>query len=495
MNEYIPQNNFQLTIAEKVITARKKANMTQEELANAIGSTQSAVARMEAGNQNFTSQMLDRLSDVLGPDIFTTKPIEKSVRIIGNAPLEGVVEIQGAKNSALPAIAAALLASNGTTIIRNVPNVHDVHIMLEVAKTLGAKVVYDEKEHTVSIDAENLTNYKIPHDLSSKVRTCILFLAPLVLRLGRAQLPSVGGCSIGERKTDFHYRGFSRFGAEVKSTERFLIDVKAEKLTGNYIYLDTPSHTGTENLLMVACLAQGDTVIDNAASDPEVVDLANMLVDMGAQIKGIGSRTLYISGVAKLNAVEHTLIPDRHDFTAFAVAAAITKGKITLKNVIQDNQRITDAKLRQMGVEIEYEGTNATVQAPNKLKPINIITYPYPGFPTDAQPSITVLATMAEGKSYIRETIFESRYGYVDYLNEMGADIIVSKNNVIMVEGVTWLDGGNVRADDIRAGFGLVTAGLAARGETIVENIYQIERGHEKFVERLRALGADISNS
>lgn len=486
-------NTIKNNIAEKISLARKRIFMTQEDLANALGTTQSAVARMESGNQNFTTDMLTRLSEILGENLLLKESsTNRSIKIIGGKSLKGVLEIQGSKNAALPAIAASLLVSKGTSVIKNVPDIRDVHIMIEIANSLGAHVVYDSKEKTVTSNAEKLNSYTIPLELAKKIRTCILFLAPLISRLNRAQLPSVGGCNIGERNTDFHYRGFSRLGAEVKSTERFLIDMQSNKLRGSYVYLDTPSHTGTENLLMAACLAKGDTVLDNVASDPEVVDLANMLVLMGAKITGIGTRTLYITGVNTLNPVHYTIIPDRHDFTAFAVATAITKGKVVFKNVIEKNQLITDAKLRQMGVSITYDGTNATVEVPNKINPINIITYPYPGFPTDAQPFMTVLATKAEGKSYIRETIFENRFNYVEYLNDMGADIVISKNNVIMVEGVPWLDGSNVRADDIRAGFALVIAGLAAKGITVVENIMQIERGHENFVERLNSLGADI---
>jgi len=493
MNIETTQLGFQTNIANEISVARKKLNMTQSDLATAIGTNQSSIARMEAGNQNFTAQMLERLSQVLGENFISKSVPDRSIKIIGNKPLKGTVGIQGAKNAALPAIAAALLPSKGTTVLKNIPNIQDVHAMLEIAESLGAKIKFDVKGHTVTINAENISTSKIPFEQANKIRTCILFLSSLLYRTGRAQLPAVGGCNIGERKTDFHYRGFARLGAEVKTTSQYLIDAKATKLKGSYIYLDTPSHTGTENLLIASCIAEGDSIIDNAASDPEVVDLANMLVKMGAQISGIGTRTLYVTGVKELKAVEYTIIPDRHDFISFAVATAITEGKVTLKNAIRTNQLITDAKLQQMGVNIEYQGTDAVVSVPTKLKPINLITYPYPGFPTDAQPLMTALATLAEGKSFIRETIFEDRFGYVDYLNDMGADIVISKNNVIIVEGVPWLDGGTVKADDIRAGFGLIAAGLAAKGETIINNAYQIERGYENFVERLKGLGADIS--
>lgn len=490
--ENITQTSNQQSIASKIISARKKLGMTQIELANALGTNQSSIARMEAGNQNFTAQMLDRLTQILGEDLLIKANSDRIIKITGGKPLYGEVEIQGAKNSALPAIAVALIPNKGTTVIKNVPNIHDVNVMLEIATSLGATTTFDTNTHTVTINAENIKLSKIPLEQANKIRTCILFIPALVYKTGRGQLPTVGGCNIGERKTDFHYRGFAKLGAEVKTTSQFLIDVKTDKFKGSYVYLDTPSHTGTENLLIAACVAEGESIIDNAASDPEVVDIANMLVKMGAKISGIGTRTLYITGVKELKAVEHTLIPDRHDFTAFAVATAITGGKTLLKNVIKTNQLITDAKLQQMGVKIDYSNNQATISVPEKLKPINIITYPYPGFPTDAQPSLTVLATMAEGKSFIRETIFDNRYGYVDYLNEMGADIVISKNNVIIVEGVSWLDGAEVRADDIRAGFGLITAGLAAKGETTVSNVYQVERGHEDFVARLQKLGANI---
>lgn len=425
--------------------------------------------------------------------MFPTDSKQKCIRIEGGIPLNGEVEMQGAKNSALPAIAAALLVEKGETVIRNIPYIQDVFVAIEVARALGAKVNYDPSEKTVAINAENLTSNIIPPELSEKMRASLLFLPPLVARLKKAQLLGVGGCQIGQRKIDFHHRGFVRLGARVEGNQATNLIIYADFLKGTYLYLDMPSHTGTENLMMAACLAEGDTIIDNASSDPEIADFACLLNKMGAKITGVGSRTIYISGVKKLSSVDHTLIPDRHDASAFAMAIAATKGKATLKNVIPQHQRLTEAKLAQMGVKIEHLDGNATVTGPEKPAPINIMTTPYPGFPTDAQPGITALATLASGESYIRETIFDDRFGYIKHLNKMGAGIVVLPDKVIVVNGVNELHGTKVIADDLRAGFALIIAALAAKGTTIIENPYQIERGHERILERLSQLGAKVA--
>lgn len=420
--------------------------------------------------------------------------IPNSIQIEGDLPLRGEVTIQGAKNAALPAIAGALLAKKGETVIRNVPHIQDVFISLEIAKSLGAKVFYDPSEQVIVINAENLTSTIIPSELSEKSRASILFLGALIGRQREAQLIGVGGCKIGTRKMDYHHRGFVRLGAQVEGDQQSNIFIQASNLKGNYLYLDLPSHTGTENLMMAACLAEGETIIDNAGSDPEIVDFALFLEKMGAKIRGVGSRRLYISGVKELNAVEHTLIPDRHDASAFAMAVAATKGTATLRKVNFDHQRLTQAKLEQMGVKFEYTSDSLTVIGPSKLCPINVIAVPYPGFPTDAQPGITALATLATGKSYVREGVFvySGRFGYVEYLNSMGAEIIISQQNAIVVEGVEKLHGTQVVADDLRGGFAMIIAGVAAEGTTTISNFYQIARGHERVLERLAQLGAKV---
>lgn len=421
-----------------------------------------------------------------------TSSKDKSIQIVGGKPLQGVVEIQGAKNSVLPAIAASLMVKRGKSVIKNVPHIQDVLVSIEIARSLGAKIEYDVKEKVLVVDAENLNSDTVPLELSEKLRASVLFAAPLLVRLGKSRLLGAGGCKIGQRKLDYHHRGFIRLGATLSGNQETDIVVQATSLKGNYLYLDTPSHTGTENLMMAAALASGDTIIDNAASDPEVVDFANLLITMGADIKGAGTRTIYMSGVKELRAFEYAIIPDRHDASAFSMAAAISGGSVTLKNFTHEHQRIMEAKLTQMGVEFKHAKDYTVVTGPKRILPINIITSHYPGFPTDAQPSITAFATLAQGRSYIRETIFEDRFSYIEHLNNMGADIVISKSDVIIVEGVKKLHGARVWADDLRAGFALIIAAVAAEGETTIDNPYQIERGHERVVERLAQLGVTI---
>lgn len=422
-----------------------------------------------------------------------TSSKHKSIQIVGGTPLKGVIEIQGSKNSVLPAIAASLMVKKGKSVIRNVPYIQDVLVSIEIAQSLGAKIDYDIKEKVLVVDAEGLNHYTVPLDLSEKLRASVLFAAPLLVRLGKSRLLGAGGCKIGERKLDYHHRGFVRLGATLSGNQQTDIIVQADSLKGDYVYMDMPSHTGTENLMMAAALASGDTIIDNAASDPEVVDFANLLIAMGADIRGAGTRTIYVSGMKELRAFEYSIISDRHDASAFSMAVAISGGSITLKNFTREHQRLTEAKLVQMGVEFRHGNDYTVVTGPKTIAPINVITSHYPGFPTDAQPSITALATVAQGRSYIRETIFEDRFSYIEQMNNMGADIVISKSNVIIVEGVKKLHGTRVWADDLRAGFALIIAAVVAEGETIIDNPYQIERGHELVIERLTQLGVAVS--
>ena len=305
-------------------------------------------------------------------------------------------------------------------------------------------------------------------------------------------IEEVGGCSIGARPTDYHYRGFARMGATVSRTGSDGYDVRADDLRGAKMYLDLPSHTGVENLVMAASLAKGDSVIVNAASDPDISDFAALLTRMGAKVQGVGSRTVHITGVDKLHGAEHTVMYDRLDAGMLMMAAAITGGDVALRGVVRHHLDIFEAKLVQMGVEVRGEGELVRVTGPDRLQPINVVSTFYPGFPTDLQPSITALACVADGDSYIRETVFEDRFGHLKNLRAFGASLSPEKDRLVIVHGPAQLRGTRVRAQDIRAGGACLLAGLAAEGRTCITNLYQLDRGHADLAERLRGLGAAI---
>lgn len=410
----------------------------------------------------------------------------------GGQRLEGTVIVQGAKNAALPMIAASLLASSGQTVLRNVPFIRDVYVAIELARTVGAKVETHEAEHVLVIDATNVNKSILPAGLTDLIRGSVLFLPPVFIRTGQVIIEAVGGCNLGSRNLDFHYRGFARLGAEVTDDNPERIRVRAEKLTGAYTYLDMPSHTGTENLMMAACFADGISVIENAAMEPEIVDFANFLTLMGAKITGAGTGYIQIEGVKKLRAVEYSVMPDRLDAGALAMAVAATGGEAALVGANLSHFGVVRAKLEQMGVEFAQDGAVVRVERLRTLKPINVITWPYPGFATDLQPPIMALACLADGTSYVRENIFEARFALADELNKMGATIKID-NNAAVIKGPSRLTGATVFAHDIRAGISLVIAGLVADGETKIQNGKMIERGHNNLAQRLTALGATIS--
>lgn len=417
-------------------------------------------------------------------------------RIIGGRPLLGDVTVQRAKNAILPMIAASLL-TDGDTILHGVPEISDVEIAFELLRTIGATVDHDKITKTVRINTSAVTTGILPDELTSKFRGSVLFLAPLQVRVGYVELPGSGGCDIGTRKIDFHHRGFARLGADVQYNDdgSTVIDLKGKRFKGTLLYLDTPSHTGTENLMMAAALAEGQTIIENAAVEPEVIDFGKFLIRMGAKIEGLGTPTLFIDGVPFLNAIEYTPIPDRLVTGTIMVSTAITGGDVTIRDTEPTHLRLVIAKLEQMGVQIQINGNSLHVKrdANKRMNPINIQTHPYPGFPTDLQPCIAVLSTISKGTSYIREKIFENRYDYVDALLAMGADILISQNDVCVIQGVERLKPAKVRAESIRAGAAVLIASLAAKGESTIENIYQIDRGHEHIELLLNQLGADIT--
>jgi len=418
--------------------------------------------------------------------------------IEGGRKLSGSVTIQTSKNAVLPILAASLLLEKGETIINHVPYLADVDTMLKVLERLGAKVkVYpDDKSNEspsnrkVVINAEHLKSHEAPYDLVRKMRASFLVMGPLLARFKKAKVSLPGGCVLGPRPVNLHLTGLAKLGAKIKEEHGYVV-ASAERLCGNTIFFDRPSHTGTENILMAACISQGETTIVNAACDPEVVDLARFLISMGAKIKGAGSSTIYVEGTKKLKAVEFTPIPDRLDTATFMMAACITGGRVEIKNVVPDHLSMVSIKLREMGVEVKEQKNSITVKGSKKLKPISVTTYPHPGFPTDVQASMMALTTIADGTSQIRETVFEDRFTHVMELCRLGADVKVSGDRAT-INGVSRLKGASVMASDIRAGAGLTIAGLAAEGTTEVLRVYHIDRGYDHIEKRLAQLGAEI---
>ncbi|MBV9445228.1 MAG: UDP-N-acetylglucosamine 1-carboxyvinyltransferase [Streptosporangiaceae bacterium] len=419
-----------------------------------------------------------------------TNAPETRYRVRGGTPLNGTVFVQGAKNAALKMIAASLLTGNGRTVLRNVPPIEDVRRAVELAQAIGALVEFHEAERTLVVDASRLTSPVLPAEIARRFRGSVLFVPALLHRFGEAVIEGVGGCNLGSRNLDFHYRGFARLGAVVDEGES-VIRIKASKLQGAHLYLDTPSHTGTENLIMAASLAPGKTIIDNTAQEPEVLDVIAFLSKMGARISGGGTGFITVHGVSELSAVEHTVMPDRIDAGVFAMAAAITGGELNLVGASLDHFGVVRWKLEQMGVEFAPHGAVLSVRRDRPLRPINVITGPYPGFATDLQSPIMALACLAEGASYIRETIFDGRYTLVGELNKMGADVEFD-GNVAIAHGPASLRGAEVVAHDLRTGIALILAGLAAEGETVVAPGYLIDRGHAAIASRFAALGADV---
>ena len=411
--------------------------------------------------------------------------------IRGGNRLVGDVSIQGSKNAILPMIAAALLPENGQTVIENVPEINDVHVSIKIAQSVGAKLSYDPDERILVIDSSSLNASVLDKSLTSLSRASILFLAPLVHRMKRVEFNGVGGCGLGFRGLDFHHNGFKRLGAKVDGVHD-QICIEADHLQGNVVYLDTPSQTSTENLMMGACLADGVTTIENAAAEPEVVDFAQFLMQMGAKIVGAGTRTIKVEGVRSLRATQYAVMPDRLDAGPFMMAALMTRGDVRIQGASYDHMIILIEKLRQMGAAIDWDGSYARVRGSVDMAPINIVSCPYPGFSTDFLPGIMAASCIARGKSYFRETVFQDRFSQSDGLVQMGAKVLQKDSRHVIVVGVERLVGASVRAPDLRAGMAYVLAGLVAEGETFVDNFYQVERGHSHLQYRLQALGAEL---
>ena len=409
--------------------------------------------------------------------------------IRGGKPLDGSVRISGAKNAVLPILAATLLAE-GVAIVENVPHLHDVTTTIELLGCMGVTVVIDEKL-SIEVDSSTIQNYVAPYHLVKTMRSSILVLGPLLARFGQAEVSLPGGCAIGSRPVNLHIKGLQDMGAEIEVRNGYIY-AKADRLKGAHLNLDIVTVTGTENLMMAAVLADGTTIIENAAREPEVVDLAKFLIAMGARISGAGTDTLTIQGVEKLTGTRYRVLPDRIETGTYLVAAAITGGRVMVKDTDPTLLDAVLVKLREAGAEITVgEDWIELDMRGKKAKAVSLRTAPYPGFPTDMQAQFVALNAVAEGTSTVVETVFENRFMHVQELERMGADIEVEGNTAI-VRGKDGLTGAPVMATDLRASASLILAGLVAEGETEVQRIYHIDRGYEIIEEKLSLLGANI---
>ncbi|MHB8844381.1 MAG: UDP-N-acetylglucosamine 1-carboxyvinyltransferase [Nitrospirota bacterium] len=411
----------------------------------------------------------------------------KSIYINGGKELHGEVVISGAKNAALPIIAAGLLCG-GEHRIANVPALVDVTTLGRILRNMG--VVFELKDHAVVVDSSKLVSPEAPYDLVRTMRASVLVLGPLVARFGRARVSLPGGCAIGARPVNLHIMGLEKMGAQVAIEHGYVV-ASAKRLRGAHIYFDTVTVTGTENLMMAAALADGKTVLENAAREPEVVDLANALIGMGAKIEGAGTDVITIIGVETLRPMDHTVLPDRIETGTFVIAAAITRGSITINKCTPAHLDALLAKVTEAGAKIDIGEGTMTVHGQERIRPVNIKTLPHPGFPTDMQAQFMSLMALADGTSVINETIFENRFTHVAELRRMGADIVVEGRSAV-VKGVPKLSAAPVMATDLRASASLILAGLAAEGQTVISRIYHLDRGYDTIEQKLSALGADI---
>ncbi len=408
--------------------------------------------------------------------------------IKGGNPLVGEVEIGGAKNAALAILAAAIMTDE-TVTIDNLPDVRDINALLQAMGDIGAKIDRVDA-HTVKINGSFVKDVPVDYDSMKKIRASYYLLGSLLGKYKRAEVTLPGGCNIGSRPMDLHIKGFRALGANVE-IRNGAVAAEAEKLVGSHIYLDKVSVGATINIMMAASMAEGKTIIENAAKEPHVVDVANFLNSMGANIRGAGTDVIRISGVEKLHKTEYSIIPDQIEAGTFMFAAAATKGDVTVKNVIPKHLEATTAKLLEVGCEVEEFDDAVRVVASKPLRHTQVTTLPYPGFPTDMQPQMSVVLGVAQGTSTVTESIFENRFKYVDELTRMGADIKV-ESNIAIINGVEGYTGARVSAPDLRAGAALVIAGLSAEGITVVDDIHYIQRGYEAFEEKLASLGAQI---
>lgn len=414
--------------------------------------------------------------------------MEKLV-IHGGKPLEGTVRVSGAKNAVLPIIVASMLGTTQSTLTE-IPKLADVHTVCDVIASLGVHIEHPERD-TLVIDAHELTSTTAPYDLVRRMRASFLVMGPLLARKGRAQISLPGGCSIGARPIDLHLKAFEAMGAVINLENGDIEATAPNGLKGAQIYLDFPSVGATENILMAASMAEGKTVLENAAEEPEIVDLATYLNSMGANIRGAGTNVIRIEGVKELHGANHAVIPDRIEAGTFMVGAAMTQGNVFVENAISEHLKPLISKLKEVGAEVQEEIDGIRVIGHAPLRPADIKTLPYPGFPTDMQAQFMALTTICQGTSVVTETVFENRFMHVDEFKRMGAKIRIEGRSAI-VEGVPRLKGASVNATDLRAGAALVLAGLVADGETKVGYLYHIDRGYDNLVLKLQRLGADI---
>ncbi|MCF6096113.1 UDP-N-acetylglucosamine 1-carboxyvinyltransferase [Thermovorax subterraneus] len=410
--------------------------------------------------------------------------------IEGGVSLKGTVRASSAKNAVLPVMAAALLA-DGECTIEDVPELEDVRVMREVLIALGAGC--EKEDRALKINSSDINKVEAPYELVRKMRASFLVMGPLLARFKRAKISLPGGCAIGSRPIDLHLKGFAALGAEIEMGHGF-VEAKCERLKGNIIYLDFPSVGATENIMMAATMAEGQTIIENAAKEPEIVDLANFLNSMGAHIRGAGTDVIKIEGVKSLKGISYTVIPDRIEAGTYLIAGAITNGDVLVENVVTEHLKPLIAKLIESGAELEESEDGVRVIGKGRPGPVDVKTMPYPGFPTDMQAQMMAYLSLCTGTSLITETVFENRFMHVEELKRMGAKIKIEGRSAIIV-GVERLTGAPVKATDLRAGAALILAGLAAEGKTTVLNAHHVDRGYENIVEKIKGLGGKIERA
>ena len=417
--------------------------------------------------------------------------MEKIIIQGGNNRLVGRVRIEGAKNAVLPLLAATVLASEGKTILKNVPVLSDVFTMNNVVRGLNTQVDFNQDENTVVVDATQPLTEEAPYKYVSKMRASIVVLGPILARNGHAKVSMPGGCTIGSRPIDLHLKGLEAMGAQITQTAGY-IEAKADRLMGAHIYMDFPSVGATQNIMMAATLAQGTTVIENAAREPEIVALALLLNKMGAKVRGAGTENITIIGVEKLNGAEHNVVQDRIEAGTFMVAAAMTGGDLLIEDAIWEHNRPLLSKMQEMGVEVTEEDEGIRVRSDvSKLKAVSVKTLPYPGFPTDMQAQFTALMAIAQGESVMVETVFENRFQHLEEMRRMGLHSDIMRDTA-RIWGGSSLQGAEVMSTDLRASATLILMGLIAEGETKVSKLVHLDRGYYKFHEKLAALGANI---
>ncbi|MFS0982918.1 UDP-N-acetylglucosamine 1-carboxyvinyltransferase [Enterococcus durans] len=414
----------------------------------------------------------------------------EEIIVKGGNQLNGTVKIEGAKNAVLPILAASLLAEEGTTVLNNVPILSDVFTMNQVIRHLNVDVAFDEEMNQVTLDASRQLEIEAPYEYVSQMRASIVVMGPLLARNGHAKVAMPGGCAIGKRPIDLHLKGFQALGAKIIQKNGY-IEAIADQLIGNTIYLDFPSVGATQNIMMAAVKAKGTTIIENVAREPEIVDLANILNKMGANVYGAGTETMRIEGVEHLHAVKHSIVQDRIEAGTFMVAAAMTEGNVLISDAISEHNRPLISKLIEMGAKITEEEGGIRVIGPKHILPTDVKTMPHPGFPTDMQAQMTAIQLVAEGTSMVTETVFENRFQHLEEMRRMNAHVKID-GNVAIMDGNHELQGAEVYATDLRAAAALVLAGLKANGITRVRNLKYLDRGYYNFHIKLQQLGADV---